>query len=163
MNLNEINFPVYRLGTNAPSVEDNIIYYFFGKMEVVDDKNLPGDTLSSRRLKIPEKEKFKLKLAIFYIADLIKLSGPEIWFIDSSGKLFQYKKSRFCKLVSKKITNVIRCTGYSLIEVQGVLQRFICLYPPRPEEKYASLLVMDKSYMLYGFSQECHGTTRRKI
>lgn len=163
MNLNEIDFPVYKLGDEKPSVEDGVIYYYFGKLEIIDDLSLEGENLGLRRARISDKDKFKLKMAIFYVADLIKLSSPRTWFIDSSGKLFQYKKSKSVKLVSKKIIKVIKCVGYCLIEVQGVLHRFKTLYPPSENQKYASLLVLNRSYLLYGFSNEEHATTWRKI
>lgn len=170
MKLSEIVWPVYSLGKNSPSKEGEVLY--FSKetknglsLEIIDDKSIKGNTLAERRLKLLVNgvPLFKIKYALFFIADLVKIATPHTWFIDSSGRIFQYKKKHTATLTFRKITRVIRDIGCSLIEVQGHPARFTCLYPPTPEQKYAGLLKMNGIYILYGFYEHQHKDTYRKI
>ena len=62
MKLNEISFPVYKLGKRKPIVEEDVTFYL-NKTEkkegtivyfpqIIDDKNIPAESLSKRRLKL---------------------------------------------------------------------------------------------------------------
>lgn len=168
MKLNELNWPVYKLGNTRPQTEDGVLFYHHittkGQViEIVDDSTIEGKSLSTRRMKLAMQnvKLFKIKIALFFISDLIKLAKPGIWFIDSSGKVFQYTKTRFVPLVFKKIANVIRDIGCYLIEVEGI--RYKVLYPPTEEQKYAGFLVMGKALIVYGVYEKLHTTTYRKI
>lgn len=171
MLLTEICWPVYSLGTRHPIKENGVL--FFSKvlpnnevsLEIIDDTNIPGETLAIRRLAILNRgvSLFKIKYAIFFLGDLIKMAKPRYWFIDAKGKLFQYKKSIRAKLFFKKIINITKDIGVSYIEVQGHTARYSCLYEPRVEEKYAGLLFFNGVYILYGFFTEQHKTTYRKV
>lgn len=170
MKLSEIVWPVYSLGSNCPSREGSLLYFSRKEkdgisLKVVDDAGVPGDSLSARRIYLMAEgvKLYRIKYALFYLADLVKLAKPTTWFIDASGKLFQYKKVSTAKLVFKKITNIIRGIGHTIIEVEGCSNRFSCLYPPTLEEKYAGLLIVQGSYIFYGFFKEKHKSTYRKI
>lgn len=167
MKLLEIAWPVYKLGNIKPQEEDGVVFVFKNEkdLEIVDDKNLPGDSLAVRRLKliIDGVKLFKLKYSIFFLGDLIKLANNKIWFIDSKGKIFQYKKQHFAKLTIKKITKIIPSISCSLIEVEGIQARFKVLFPPRIEEKWAGLLYHNKVYIFYGFYTQRYSDTIRKV
>lgn len=171
MLLTEICWPVYSLGTRCPTKEGGVV--FFSKvlkndkvsLEIIDDINIPGASLASRRLKLLSEgiTLYKIKYALFFIADLVKIANPKQWFIDSNGRIFQYKKDRRAKLFFKKITNITKGIGSTVIEVEGHSARYSCLYPPEPEQKYAGLLFFNGMYILYGFYNQQHKTTYRKI
>ena len=171
MKLQEICWPVYKLGNTRPLTEDGVVFYHHDSktgpvIEIVDDTSIKGPSLAVRRMKLGlggNVKLYKIKFALFYIADLIKLAKPNVWFIDSTGKVFQYTKSKFVPLVFKKVTNVIRDVSCYLIEVEGGQARYKVLYPPTSSQKYAGLLVLGKGYILYGFYEEAHDTTYRKI
>ena len=176
MQLNQINFPVYKLGKSAPVVHDGIAFYMHVKdrddgppLEVyllVDDKNLSGNSLALRRLQLQKQgvRLYRLTKAVFFIADMLKLSVGATWFIDSSGTIFEYKKSRSVKLVFKKIKKVIPIkTGGALIEVEGLEHRFKTLFMPRLEERYAGLLKINPGYILYGLYDKLYPQTVRMI
>jgi hypothetical protein len=167
INLSEIVYPVFKLGAEKPHIVEGVIVFvrqyldenknIIEKYKVVDDKTVPGDTLARRRLvllknKVPMK---KLGMAIFFLGDLVKLAHRKIWFIDSSGIIFQYKKSQRAKLEFRKITLMYNIpSGGAIIEVQGIASRFKCLHTPRDNEQYAGLLVNGHSYILYGLYKE---------
>lgn len=176
MKLSEIAWPVYKVGLHPPTIEDGVVFYFTIKREddksitpsvkIIDDRNITGDKLSLRRLRISGTgaKLHKLQHAIFFPGDLLKLATPKMWFIDSLGKLFNYKKSKIVPLIFKKILITHRTPSASLVEIQDIPGRYMCLYPPNTEEKYAGVLKVDKhSYILYGFFKELHKDTVRKI
>ena len=176
MHLREIVWPVYRLSEKPPKQKDGITFFateYVGEngepsyvLKVVDDLSAPGKTLGLRRLSLKLSEQVKLhniSLAIYFLADLIKLAKTTTWFIDSTGKVFQYKKSNRAKLETKKIRQVLPAQGLGcVIEVEGLSQRFKCLIRPKTEE-YAVVLQIDKSYLLYGFSDTARPNSWRLI
>ena len=170
MKINEISWPVYKIGHSRPLKEDGVIFYVHEKkegpvLEIIDDLSIEGNSLATRRVKLAMQgvKLYKIRYAIFFIADLIKIASPKTWFIDSTGKFFQYTKSTFVPLIFKKISRVIKDIGCSLIEVEGSPIRYKVLYPPTAEQKYAGLLVLGKALVIYGFYEELHTTTYRKI
>jgi len=171
MQLIEIAWPVYSLGTRTPIREGNVLLFSTVSkdnkvsLEIIDDTSVPGNTLALRRLNLMGNniKLCKIRYALFFLGDLVKIAKPNHWFIDTSGKVFQYKKDRRAKLFFKKITNITKGIGNVFIEVQGHEARYTCLYPPEPEQKYAGLLFFNGVYILYGFYTEQHKATYRRV
>lgn len=176
INLMEISYPVFKIGEETPSFNNGVCYYFrqysldFGevknKLLVIDDTNIKKDTLAKRRLELLENKVSlkKLSKAVFYIGDLIKLSNRTSWFIDSVGKVFQYKKTKSVSLEFRRIAKVIALKeGGAIIVVENIQQRFKTLYTPRDSEVYAGLLKDTIGYILYGVYDKKHEKTRRMI
>ena len=128
MRLEEINWPVFRLGEIKPDVDKQAIYYYteyydivkdeyFDTFKVVDDTSIKGNTIGTRRLKLLHNgvKLFNIKLAIYFVADLMKLAKSTTWFIDTYGTLFQYKKTKTVKLTCHKIKNILRSSRISTI------------------------------------------------
>ena len=175
MNLLEISWPVFRLGEHKPTQENNLIYYskeYVDKeslvtkvgLRIVDDKLLPGATLGLRRLAVVDAKLFPIRQAIYFLGDLIKIAKQTTWFIDNVGKIFQYKKTSRAKLAAHKITKVLPLDGMgAIIEVQGLPQRFKCMFAPKPEQYYAGILRWGLGYILYGFYNEPFKSTYRLV
>jgi hypothetical protein len=175
MNLLEISWPVFRLGEHKPTQEDNLIYYskeYVDKeslatrvgLRIVDDKLLPGATLGLRRLVVVDAKLFPIRQAIYFLGDLIKIAKQTTWFIDNTGKIFQYRKTSRAKLGAHKITKVLPLDGMgAIIEVQGLPQRFKCMFAPKPEQYYAGILRWGLGYILYGFYNEPFKSTYRLV
>ena len=178
MNLSEIAWPVYRLGEHKPTCEGGLVYYskeYVDKdsgesrvgLRIVDDISIPGDTLGMRRLKLKfssSQNIFTIKTAVYFIADLIKLAKQTTWFIDNTGRVFQYKKTTRAKLTCHKITKVLPLDGMgAIVELQGLHQRFKCMYAPKPEQYYAGVLRWGLGYVLYGFYVEPFKPTHRAV
>lgn len=160
------------MGSEKPTVEDGVIlfirHFLEGpiKYKVVDDTTVPGSTLAMRRLHLLKEgvPLRKLDKAVFFLGDLVKLATATMWFIDSSGLLFQYKKTTSAKLLFKKITHVHPIpSGGAVIEIEGIPSRFKCLFAPKHDEKFAGVLVHGRSYILYGLYKEQFDNTRRNI
>lgn len=176
INLSNIEFPVFRVGTIEPTSDSGVLFFLLGKdteysdaqydVKILDDKNRPEATLAGRRLAMKEEgiTLYTLSKAIFFLGDLIKLAKKGTWFIDWYGNLFQYHKSKMAPLVFKRIKNVIPITtGGALIEVEGFTSRFKVLYKPNYKQKYAGILLFDRMNILYGLYEDKLPDYRRAV
>jgi len=175
MNLLEISWPVFRLGEHKPIVENNLVYYskeYVDKesletkigLRIVDDKSVQGATLGLRRLAIVGARLFPIRQALYFLGDLIKIAKQTTWFIDNTGKIFQYRKTSRAKLAAHKITKVLPLEGMgAIVEVQDLPHRFKCMYAPKPDQYYAGVLRWGLGYVLYGFYNEAFKTTHRLV
>ena len=160
-------------------VENGLVFYYHereeevddetvvsSKYKIVDDHNLTGDTLAQRRLQLMVQEVplAKLSNAVYFLGDFIKLADPKLWFIDSNGKVFNYKRSTRARLKFYKITQLIPiATGGVIVEVEGIMQRFKALYPPTSNKTHVGVLHFGLATILYGFYEQAHQETWRLI
>jgi len=172
ISLTEISFPVYKLDKLKPAEESGVVFYVKNdSIYIVDDKSIPKETLGGRRLQLQsqnfEEKKFniyKLKQAIFFLGDFIKVAVSNQWFIDSKGNIFTYTKTKSVPLIFKRITQILPIkTGGAILEIEDMSTRYKCLYKPT-NEKYAGLLQLSpREFILYGVYNELHKNTVRKI
>lgn len=164
-----IQFPIYLVGYSPPIKEGEKTYYLYKKddteiVAVIDDKSVPGHSLARRRLSLLQNgvNLAKLKYAIFFISDLLKLSKKGTWFVDSEGYCFEYVKTKRVPLIFKEVSKIIPLNhGGALVEVKGIMSRFKVLHAPSIVDKYAGLLVLEGGYLLYGlYSTKLKDTTR---
>ena len=165
--LREIVWPVYKLGDKPPSQDGGLVYYHTEyvsetnaaslTLRIVDDRSVAQPTLGLRRLRLGLDKKvtlFPIRTAIYLLADLIKLAKATAWFIDNSGRVFQYKKQTRAKLTTHKIKQVLPAQGIGcVLEIEGLVQRFKSLHHPSEYQQYAVLLYINKSYLFYGLSE----------
>lgn len=164
---------MYLLGKSKPNTIEGVSFYsFYNEVEdteitkhrVVDDTNLPQESLALRRLVLKDQEVklHKLNKAIFFLGDLIKLVKPNEWLIDSKGKIFNYVKSTRVSLKCHEVSKVTAIpTGGALIEVKGLSTRFKTLYYNKT--KYIGVLHQGMSLILYGLYEEPFKDTWRLI
>lgn len=165
--LQAITWPVFKLSEKEPSRKDGLVFFHTEYIDesnvpsftfkVVDDNKLPQKTLGLRRLQLQKDPKIKLhkiSTAIYFLADLIKLAKSTTWFIDTAGKVFQWKKYTRAKLTTKKIKQILPADGIGcVLEVHGLSQRFKSLQRPQDHDQYAVFLVVNQIYILYGLSE----------
>jgi hypothetical protein len=170
MKLSEIHWPVFSLGKITPLKEEGVIFTLrmLGNnkiLRIIDDTSIDKPSLALRRVELLSKgvTLFPIKRAFYFLGDFVKVSKPNVWFIDSSGRLFKHTKTRLVKLRAKKITKVIKHVGSISIEVDGIPHRFSSLYPPDPKQKYAGIAYMDGMRFLYGYYEEAFKDTHRKV
>ena len=176
INLTELHYPIFKLGIRKPEILDNVVFYLNqyeedGKdtkilLKIVDDKNKPGETLGIRRLnlKVDGINLFRITKAVYFLGDLIKIAKPNIWFIDSNGRVFNYIKSTRVKLKYYKISNTIPIKGGGIIvELEGLQARFKSLFLPDSTFTYAGILHYNRSLILYGFYDKKYQESWRSI
>ena len=176
MKLQEIVFPVFRLGEKQPEEDGGIVYYkseysdkdtaeHTTNYRFVDDKSIAKPTLGLRRLALQGKATlFPISSAVYFLVDIIKLAKSTTWFIDSHGQVFQHKKSTRAKLTTKKITKVLPADGIGcVLELEGVAHRFKAMIQPESYHQYAGVLYMDNSYLFYGYYEYPQKDTWRLV
>ena len=168
MNLEKIVWPVFRLGEREPQQDNGVIYYATeytdldtsentGTLRIVDDTNIEAPTLSRRRLEllVQEVQLFPIRQAIYFLGDLLKIAKNTTWFIDSTGILFQYSKTRRARIVVRRITKVLPTEGLgAVIEVEGIAHRFKTVFKPDADAQYAAVLQCGLSYIFYGLYKD---------
>ena len=176
MKLQEIVFPVFRLGEKQPETDGDIVYYkseysdkdtaeHTTNYRFVDDKSINKPTLGLRRLALQGKATlFPISSAVYFLVDIIKLAKSTTWFIDSHGQVFQHKKSTRAKLTTKKISKVLPADGIGcVLELEGVAHRFKTMIQPESYHQYAGVLYMDNSYLFYGYYEYPQKDTWRLV
>lgn len=157
--VSRLTFPVYLLPSSNWQTIDGLLYL---DGLLVDDRNMPGKTLGTRRLQTPFEELLPLKKCIESYVGIIKQT--ENTFIDSKGVPFLYQKTKYCKLKDYKIRRVDLKDRASILWLEGINNSFIIPRPPKPEFKWASILHYEEApWLLYSYSIEKAPDTRRKI
>lgn len=157
--LKKIEFPVYPLPSSNWDIQDGLLFL---DGQLLDDKNMQGDTLGLRRLRTPHRELLPLKKQLDTITAMVKQKNN--CFIDSLGRTFIYEKTIMCKLEYFKITKVERKDTASLLWVQGVKFPFTIPRPPLPEMLYAGILhYHGLPWILYEYAETKLKDTRRKV
>ena len=129
---------------------------------LLDDTNMPGDTLGIRRVQTPFTELLPLRRSLISHVGLLKQTKKN--FIDSKGFPFTYEKTKFCKLKYYKIRKVDLKEVASLLWVHSIRTPFTIPRPPEEGRKWAGILHMgDTPWMLYEYSKIKLKDTRRKV
>lgn len=138
--IRNVEFPVFALPKGELYFKDGLLTI---NDAVIDDKNMSGKSLGMRRL----QTEHKLKRLNRSIADLESLiaSGYNT-FIDSSGRIFKYNKTKYLKVKYHKINNIELCENFSKLYVYGIDNAFILQRPPQDGEEWAGILYIDDKY-----------------
>lgn len=172
MKLNEIVWPVYQIRTHDKLWEDNGIMYIdtYSYNYIIDNKNLKGDTLGQRRVRINkevllDRKLYPLNKAYYTLREIIVNRHQSKVYIDSLGNLLRYKKSRVAKLIYRKIEKIEVTRSGMLVHCEGIYSpRYLdFIHPIYLNKKYIGLLHIDNDYIVYEFSDELKNTTWRKV
>ena len=129
---------------------------------LLDDTNMPGDTLGVRRVQTPFTELVPLRRSLISHVGLLKQTKKN--FIDSKGVPFTYEKTKFCKLKYYKIRKVELKEVASLLWVHGIKAPFTIPRPPKEDRSWAVILHMgDTPWLLYEYSKVKLKDTKRKV
>lgn len=134
--LNSIRFPVYSIPSDDWYRQDGVLFIDDGK--VLDDSNMPGETLGIRRIQCGRTDLCKLKRA--YLDFNLMLRSKKTLFIDSNGVPFKYVKSINSKLVHHAIYRIEQKDDHSILRLVGIPFPFTLPRPPRNEARYARVL-----------------------
>lgn len=133
---------------------------------MVDDSNLSQTTLGLRRLamKADGVDLFPIRTAIYFLADLVKLAKSTTWFVDSSGRVFQYEKNTRAKLQTKRIKQILPADGLGcVVELEGISSRFKSMQRPSEHQSYARVLRLGMGFIFYGFCEEVKPDSWRMV
>ena len=154
-----LEFPVFAVHTDNVELLDSILWI---DNQVLDDKNMKGDTLGKRRLASPMKSLYPLKSMLPDIASYLKHQGK--FYIDNSGFFFTKEKLHTVELKYHKILRVEKKAVVSVLRVMD------CPFPftldrPLPEScTWAGILHREgMPWILYDVSEERKKDSWRKI
>lgn len=150
--INKVCFPVYTI----PKTPE--LGFIDGKLlcngRVLDDRNLPGETLGQRRVHLNPQTKAPIQYTINSIVELVKFRN-NYNFIDNKGRPFVYNKSVNVTIKYKKIKRVDRKTTASVLYVEGCNHGITIPRPPIPTMKYAGIIFYKGAPVtLYEYSSE---------
>ena len=155
-----VTFPVFYLPSSNWSEQDGLLY-LDGRL--LDDRNMPGETLGLRRLQTPFKDLYPLDKSMIDIVGLIKNTNDNSY-IDMLGNHFTYHKSVFSQIKYYKISRVEGRDSASLIWLKGINFPFKQPRPPLSDNNWAGVLhIQGRPWIIYEFSPDKKADTRRKI
>lgn len=155
----KLKFPVYPLPSDDWYSVDKVLFL---QEQVLDEKNMPGETLGIRRLQCARSDLLPLKQAILDLPDLIR--SKKKFFIDSNGKPFIYQKTKSVPLKCHRIKKIEKKETASLIWLNDSSSPFIIPRPPAYEYPFVRILHYLKApYLLYDYSMVSTKDTTRRI
>ena len=156
-NLPQITWPLYRLPSDNWYKTDGLVYL---DNQLLDDTNMPATTLGGRRLQSPMGDLFPLKKGIISIPAMLKHKH----FIDFSGKLITYEKTKYQHLRYYKILKVQLKGISSLLWLEGISYPFEIPRPPPYGSAYAAVLFLNNSpWLIYDFTFDKGKSTKRMV
>lgn len=160
----DIVFPIFTISNNYVKtwVEDNITYIQTDSgVYVLDNKNIRGNTLGQRRLRINYSKLYMPRQTLHNIPQL--LHSRYNVFIDNLGTIFKYKKVKLVPLRYHKVSQIIKTP-------EGCVLHFNDINNPIKVEasiaygiEYVGFLHTDIGYITYEYSETLKKNTRRKI
>lgn len=157
-NIESIVFPIYKLPSDNIMEIDGLVFLEDG---ILDDKNMPGKSLGMRRLQTPRKDElFKLKKGVNSIEGLLSYN----YWIDSSGRIFIYKKTKSCDLKYYLIKKVERKETASVVWFYNLQIPFEIRRPPPRSAAYARILFFSGTpWLIYAFTETSGKDTKRMV
>ena len=158
-NINDLIFPLFVIHTDNIEELDGILWI---DDQVLDDKNMEGETLGLRRIQSPMKSIYPLKYMIEDEIGLMKHRGNT--FIDNKGKVINYEKTRTLKLKYHKIARREKKGIATVLWLKDVPFPMAEKSPPDIEITWAGVLYdYGIPWKIYDFSSEKKKDTWRKI
>lgn len=161
--LTDIKFPIYAITSSYLKIweEFGVLYIRTTKDKVLDNKNIQGSTLGSRRAKISEDSLYKLRGTIFSVPQL--LNSKYKTYIDTNGLVFKYNKHSFVPLVYHKVKKVIKKEDGCIVSFKDTTYMAKMPYRDAIRIKYAGILHTQLGDILYEYTEEKKKNTRKKI
>ena len=157
--LDEIEFPIFVIHSDNVEEIDGLLWL---DDQVVDDKNMSGETLGKRRLQSPMKSIYPLKYMIEDEIGIMKHRSKT--FIDNNGRVFNYEKTKTLKLVYHKITKKEKKGIATVLWLKDCPFPFAEKSPPDPECTWAGVLHESGiPWKIYDFTKVKKKNTWRKI
>ena len=154
-----LKFPIYPIHTDEILSVDGLLWI---EDQVLDDRNMKGDTLGLRRLQSPKKSIYPIKYMIQDIPSYLAHQGK--FYIDNSGYFFTKEKNTRVDLKYHKIIRVDQKDIASVLWIKDCPFPFTLTRPLRKDQSWAGILYRaGVPWLLYDTSAEKKKNTWRKI
>jgi hypothetical protein len=165
LSLFDIDFPIYAITKTYKRVweEHNVLFIETNSgTYILDNKNMTGDTIGQRRLKINNSKLYIPRKIIYNISQLI--NSKYSTFIDTNGKFFNYIKTKFVPLKYFKVNSIHKCSdGECIISVNKINYNYKINCRKAYSINYVGLLCTEIGYIPVDFSDEIKPNSKRKI
>lgn len=165
LSLFDINFPIFSVSKTYKRIweEFNVTYIETVKgVYVLDNKNIPGDTIGERRLKINNSKLYNFKKSYYTISQM--LHSKYNVFVDVYGTVFKYKKTKMVPLIYYKVENISKASdGECVLSIPSINYYYKVTCRNAYGINYIGLLVTHNGYILYDLSEYKKNNSRRKI
>jgi len=157
--MQSIQFPIFVIHSDNVEELDGILWL---DDQVLDDKNMEGDSLGMRRIQSPMKSIYPLRYMIEDEISYLKHRGTT--FIDSSGKIIIKEKKRNARLLYHKIRKIELKDVAAVIWLEGIPFSFIEKRPPPAEYTWAGVLHLSGfPWKVWEYCEEKKKDTWRKV
>ena len=155
----KLKFPIYSIHTDEITLADGILWI---ENQVLDDRNMKGETLGVRRLQSPMTSLYPIKYMIQDIPSYLKHQGK--YYIDNAGQFFKKEKKTKVPLKYHKIKTVEQKDIVSVLWIKDCPFPFTLHRPLLKDQSWAGILYRQGiPWLLYNTSAERKKDTWRKI
>lgn len=165
LSLSNINFPIFGITDKYKRIweEHNVTYIETDTgVYVLDNKNMEGDTVGKRRLRIKTSQLYRPRKVFYNLSQMLR--GKYTIFVDNFGTVFKYKKTKFVPLTYYKVTNTYRVEdGECVIEIPALNFSYKINCRKAYSITYVGLLDTQYGLIPYDFTDEYKPPTKRKI
>ena len=130
-------------------------------MYVLDNKNIQGDTLGQRRLRINNSKLYIPRAVVHTIAQLIRSDYKT--FIDNNGEVFKYFKHTTVPLKYCKVKKVVNRDEGCVLHFTDIDNPILVPCARAHGTDYVGFLITQMGYILYEYSETPKSDTWRKI
>lgn len=168
LTLSEIQFPIYNVPPLHQIIDGEIVVGSMSGTKLIYSNNIGGSLAKNRLTYVASmgvfgKPLYKFNMTLFSVQDLFVQKKRAKVFLDSSGKLFNYKPTTRVPLKYYKLENYKQVPVGYILYVKDVHTRFLLNRIPQLTEKYVGLLEIGSGYLLYELSDTMKANTWRLI
>lgn len=155
-----IRFPVYPLPSVDWYMQDGVLFIDDGK--VLDDTNMPGESLGIRRLQCGRTDLCRLKKAFTDFQSMLK-SKHKI-FIDSDGSPFIYRRTINSPLIHHTVERIEPKGDSSIVWLKNINHPITIPRPPYGDARYARVLYYKGfPWLIYDFATQRGKDSYRRV
>lgn len=165
LSLFDISFPIYAITNNYKRIYEELNVLKIDTPSgtyVLDNKNITGNTVGERRLKITGSDLYIPRKTYFTLGQM--LHSKYTVFMDKDGIVFNYKKTGFVPLKYFKVQSITKASdGECVLQIPQVSFSYKVNCRKAYSIEYIGLLCTDFGFIPYEFTDEYKKPTRRKI
>lgn len=155
----DLVFPIYVIHSDNVELIDGILWL---DDQVLDDKNMEGETLGQRRLQTPMKSIYPLRYMLE--DEVAMMRHKRKTFIDNEGRVFSYEKTKTVKIHYHKIRKREKKGVATVLWLKDCPFPFAEKSPPSEELTWAGVMYLEGfPWKIFNFTEERKKSTWRKI
>jgi len=166
LTLDKIVFPVFKLRSydKIETIDGITTVYTYWGVYILDNKNLAGDTIGARRVKITTDNVYKLQKVIKSPRALIVGATSKDTYIDNAGRIFSYEKMKNCLVRCYEIKSTVRANSRIIIHLYDhPIPVVVPIAAYDSEYKYVTIVRYGEYYLMYSLEREYVKEFKKKL